>query len=876
MEHPDDDEAVVNDAGQGRAIRTPDQRLRVFVSSTLRELEPERRAARDAIEKLRLAPVMFELGARPHPPREVYRAYLEQSDVFVGIYWQQYGWIAPDETVSGLEDEYRLARHDMPRLIYLKQPANRHERLDSLLARIRDDDTASYKSFSTASELGLLIEADLATLLAERFDASRAPAMPDTADDGPTGRLPAPFSELVGREGDVATLLAWLDGGVRRLVTLVGPGGIGKSRLALEVARLAQDRFDRVTFIALEHVRDPEKVLPAVARELGVRGGGDRPLTELLAIARAGRRDLLVLDNFEQVLAAAPLLSSLLTELPGATFLVTSRARLRLRGEYVFDVDPLGVLPEPATASLREILDTPSVQLFQERAQAADPRFRVTADNAEHVALLCRALDGVPLALELAAARIRALPPATILAKLDRVLPLLVTDARDVPERQRTISATVEWSIRLLSADAQSLFARLGVFVGTFSLDAVEAVAVDESWAADLLGTLLELIDSSLLRQHDVQGVPFFSMLAPVREIAADRFSNDPDAAVARRRHAEHYVRLAHETEPLLQGATQPTALIRLEAERDNLRSGYRYLISTGDVDSVAGAVWSLLLYWWIRTLLPEARAWMEEILGAGVPLTDRTRAIAIAFSSWVALSQPGTAVDPEPVEQSVALFHRAGDAFGEACALTVLCIALMSASPADLERAETVQKRAIELASGYPSFAALFRGALGTVQLVRGRAAEALETFDAVIDEAVRIGDRFIESITLTNAGWARLALGEARPDLFVQHLRLSLEMGNEDGIGYAFEGLSACAALTGDSGRAGVLLGAAETARKRTGMIEQRSYMTLLRPLVDTILGTDEAARFEAERARGRSLSRRDALDLVLEPATDRAPCN
>lgn len=263
----------------------------------------------------------------------------------------------------------------------------------------------------------------------------------------------------------------------------------------------------------------------------------------------------------------------------------------------------------------------------------------------------------------------------------------------------------------------------------------------------------------------------------------------------------------------------------------------------------------------------------MEEILGAGVPLTDRTRAIAIAFSSWVALSQPGTVVDPAPVEQSVALFHNAGDDFGEACALTVLCIALLSAAPPDLERAETVQERAIELASGYPSFLALFRGALGTVQLVRGRAAEALATFDAVIDDAVRIGDRFIESITLTNAGWARLALGEARPDLFVQHLRLSLEMGNEDGIGYAFEGLSACAALLGDADRAGVLLGAAETARKRTGMIEQRSYTTLLRPLVDRILATDEAEGFEAERARGRGLSRREALDLVLEPAAAEA---
>ncbi|MET0933326.1 MAG: DUF4062 domain-containing protein [Mycetocola sp.] len=863
----------MTDNGQTRAIRTPDQRLRVFVSSTLRELEPERRAARGAIETLRLAPVMFELGARPHPPRDLYRAYLEQSDVFVGLYWQQYGWIAPDEAVSGLEDEYRLAPREMPKLIYLKQPADRHERLDGLIARIRDDDTAAYKSFSTADELGQLIEADLATLLAERFDASRAAAEPSFRENAASGRLPAPFSRIVGRDHEVTTLLAWL-GGERRLITLAGPGGVGKSRLVVEVARLAQNRFDRVTFVPLEHVRDWENVLPAIARALGVRETENRPMTELLAVARAGRRDLLVLDNFEQVLAAAPLLTPLLSDLPGAVFLVTSRARLRVRGEHVFDVEPLGVLPEPATASLDEILETASVQLFQERAQAADPRFRLTPGNAEQVGLICRALDGVPLAIELAAARIRALTPVAMLAKLDRVLPLLVTAARDVPERQRTITATVEWSIQLLSTDAQCLFTRLGVFVGDASLDAVEAVAGEEPWARDLPGTLLELVDSSLVRQHDVEGVPFFSMLAPVREVATARFESDADATLARRRHAEHYIRLAGDAEPLLQGTTQLSALTRLEAEKDNVRAGYRYLISTGDVDTVAGAVWSLLLYWWIRNLLPEARAWMEDILTAGVPLTDRTRAIALAFSSWVALSQPGTVVDPGPVNESVALFHGAGDDFGEACALTVLSIAYISASTPDLERAETAQRRAIELTSASPSFRALFRGALGSVQLVRGRASEALATFDAVIEEAVRIGDRFIESITLTNAGWARLALGEARPDLFVQHLRLSLEMGNEDGIGYAFEGLAACAALLGDADRAGVLLGAAETARKRTGMIEQRSYVILLRPLVDRILASDGSVSFEAGRVRGRALSRREALELALGPTAALSP--
>ncbi|HEU0181900.1 MAG TPA: DUF4062 domain-containing protein, partial [Agromyces mariniharenae] len=281
-------------------IRTPDQRLRVFVSSTLKELEPERRAARAAIERLRLAPVMFELGARPHPPRELYRAYLDQSDVFVGVYWREYGWIAPDEDVSGLEDEWRLAPRGMPRLIYVKHASDREERLTGLLARIRDDDRASYKPFTDAAELAELVEADLATLLAERFDASRAPAPAATAPAPETpSRLPAPYTDAVGRDRELATLLDWVRDDVTRLVTLVGPGGIGKSRLAIEIAHSAGDGFDRVTFVTLEHLRDGSEVLPTIARALGVRDTGDRPLSEQLGVARAGRRDLIVLDNFE-------------------------------------------------------------------------------------------------------------------------------------------------------------------------------------------------------------------------------------------------------------------------------------------------------------------------------------------------------------------------------------------------------------------------------------------------------------------------------------------------------------------------------------------------------------------------------------------------
>ncbi|MET0782553.1 MAG: DUF4062 domain-containing protein [Microbacterium sp.] len=859
-----------------RVIRTPDQRLRVFVSSTLKELAPERLAARGSIERLHLAPVMFELGARPHPPREVYRAYLEQSDVFVGIYWQQYGWIAPDEEISGLEDEYRRASREMPTLISVKHATERAERLAGLRTQVRDDDTTSYKAFSTAEELAELLEADLAILLAERFDASRAPAPPsDTGDTGDAAdHLPVPSGPVLGRETDLGTLLEWLAGDdPRRFVTLVGPGGIGKTRLAIEAARLARDRFDQVTFVALEHVRDPDGVLPAVAQALGVRDG-EAPTIERLTIARRGRTDLLLLDNFEQVMAAAPAVASLLTALPDATVLVTSRARLRVHGEQVFDVEPLALPIDPREVSPAEIGDAPAVRLFVDRAHAADSRFALTAENADDVARICRALDGVPLAIELAAACIRLLTPAALLAKLDGVLATLDTSDRDLPERQRTIRTTVEWSLDLLGPFARALFVRLGVFAGDFGYDAVDAVAADELWAVDLPGTLLELVDSSLVRQHVVAGEPFFSMLVPVRELAAVRFERDPDAAAVRRAHATHYVRLAADIEPLLRGATQQAAVDRLEAERENVRAGYRHLIAMGEVDAVADAVWRLRLYWWIRNLLPAAKAWTDELLETGAPLADRSRAIAITFSSWVALAIPGTEVDREPLEEAAALFHDADDRFGEGAALTVLGIACTTSSVPDLDRAEDLQRRAIELvgAGEDPTFNALFRGQLGSIELRRGRAAEALAIYDEVLVDARRDGDRFVEMIELTNSGWARLALGEARPELFARHLELALRLGNEDGVQNALEGIAACAILLGDIDRAGVLLGAVDVLWTRTGRVDQRTYPTS-GPIVEQVLASDRASELEAGRSRGRAISRRAALRIARDYASARA---
>jgi CBS domain-containing protein len=381
-------------------IHTPDQRVRVFVSSTMEELAPERRAVREAIEGLHLTPVMFELAARPYPPRALYRAYLEQSDIFIGLYWESYGWVPPGEELSGLEDEYRLCG-DRPKLIYIKAPApNRQPRLSELIARIQRDDRVSYRPFGTARELRTLVADDLAVLLTERFEAStEAPAGPPRPV--PVPPLPRPVTRLIGRDSDVARVLDLLAEPDVRMVTIVGPGGIGKSRLALAVAEGAEERYpDGIVYVELASLREPALVLPTIARSLGVEEPGanvEARLRDRLAAARM----LIVLDNMEQLADAGGDLSDLLGSTEAVQLLVTSRRILDIRGERIYTLEPLAV-PTDATV-------TAAVELFLERARSVHPGYQPTHADLAAFAELSRRLDGLPLAIEPAAAWLRIL-----------------------------------------------------------------------------------------------------------------------------------------------------------------------------------------------------------------------------------------------------------------------------------------------------------------------------------------------------------------------------------------------------------------------------------------------------------------------------------
>ena len=482
---------------RGGSIRTPDQRLRVFVSSTLAELAEERAAVREAIERLQLTPVLFELGARPHPPRDLYRAYLEQSQIFVGIYWQRYGWVAPDETVSGLEDEYRLSV-GMPRLLYVKAPApDREARLAELLGRIQSDDTASYKPFQTPEELARLVSADLALLLSERFmsPATLSEAHPSVSDR-PHHNLPVQLSSLVGREAELATVKRALANS--RLVTLTGVGGAGKSRLALQVAGdLLNEYADGAWLVELAPLSEPERVPSAVASGLAILEDPHRPPAETLAEQLRSRQLLLVVDNCEHVLATcADLLASLLGAAPRLRVLATSREGLGIPGEIVIPVPSLAIPDQATDVSLLPSLS--AVRLFVERAQAVRPDFELTPANAEAVAEIVRRLDGIPLAVELAAARVKVLSAQQIASRLSDRLRLLSGGPRTAVPRQQTLRAAMDWSYGLLDDVEQHVFRRLSVFMGSCTLEAVEAICGgDGIEAVDILDLVSRLVDKS-------------------------------------------------------------------------------------------------------------------------------------------------------------------------------------------------------------------------------------------------------------------------------------------------------------------------------------------------------------------------------------------
>ncbi len=834
------------------------------MSSTLGELAEERRAVSRAISALRLTPVLFELGARPHPPRALYRAYLAQSDVFIGLYWQRYGQVGPGMQVSGLEEEFQLSG-GLPRLLYVKAPApDREPRLAELLARIKREALVSYRSFRTPGELGRLVRDDLATLLSERFAVTRDPGSVPPRSRGPRP-LPVGTTSLVGREQAIDEVAGLLGRPDVRLVTLTGPGGVGKTRLALAVAERVGGHFGAGTaFVPLATVTQPELVVGGIARAVGAELAGTGAPLEALVEQLGDDAWLLLLDNLEQVVDAARDLGELLARCGGVAILATSRTVLRLRAEREYPVPPLPLPADPAGVSVAELEGSPAVALFVDRARAVRPDFTLTEGNAAAVVELCRRLEGLPLAIELAAARTRLLDPDALLGRLARSLDALGTGAVDLPERQRTLRATVDWSVGLLDQAERSLLETAAIFVDGWTVDAAAQVAgVDEDKALELTEALAR---HSLVHLDITDHGQRPRMLETVRAFVAERLAARPDVAEIARRHAEHYRALAEHADRPLRGVGQTQWAERLQAEAGNLAAAVDWYLANdrAPLPHLFRVLWP---FWSLRDHPGEARPWVEQLLPAAGSLDPQAR----AELAWAAA---GTALDMGDDPAALADRERLGplveqiqDPFLHAVAELVM--AWSSPIAGDFDDALRQASLSLEQLRGQdePFWTALAAFTTGTMETAVGRHDEAQRH----LREARDLAEEF-DSAWLTAGSRVQLAildivgsrLEEARA-LLDEALNLSLAARSTPFVTLSLTAYARLTLAEGDPERAAMLEGAAEGLRQRVGL---RAWPMLRRgeaELVAQVRQTLGADRFNQAFDAGSGLSQREAVAAV-----------
>jgi predicted ATPase len=851
-------------------IRTPDRRVRVFVSSTLGELAEERRAVSRAVSALRLTPVMFEVGARPYPPAEVYRAYLAQSDVFIGLYWQRYGQLVPGAQVSGLEEEFQLSG-GLPRLLYVKAPApDREPRLADLLDRIREDASASYRSFRTAAELGRLVRDDLAVLLSEQFAAAgsrgAAGAAPpkDARDPRP---LPVSTTSLLGREPAIGEVARLVERPEVRLVTLTGPGGVGKTRLAVAVGERLRDHFGAGTvFVPLEAVTDPGLVLAAVGRAARADLARVGSSVEAMAETFGDGAWLLILDNLEQVVQVARDLGELLARCPGLAIMATSRTVLGLRGEREYPVPPLPLPADPGAASLADIEASLAVALFVDRARAVRPGFALTEGNAVAVAEICRRLEGLPLAIELAAARIRLLDPPALLDRLASSLDALGTGAVDLPERQRTLRATVEWSVGLLEDPERSLLEVAAVFTDGWTIQAMAQIA---GLAEDRVLELSEaLAQHSLVYLDSTELGPRTRMLETVREFVAERLAARPDAAEVGRRHADYYRVLADQADRPLRSPGESQWVEQLQAEAGNLAAAVRWYLAhdPGPLPHLFRVLW---LFWTQQDHEREAWSWAEQLLPAVDTLDPQARAELAWAAAVLAVDVGDDATALAARERLAPLLAGISDHFLHAVAQLAMAWILPIAG--DLDGALREVAVSLEELRGQdePVYTGMAAFTIGSVEMALGRYDDALGHLRETRDLAEQVGGDWLAAgsrVPLGILAVLRGSLDEARA-LLDEALELSLAARSTPFVTLCLAGYAQLAFADGDPDRAALLAGAAEGLSRRVGLPTWPHLRRVEADLVARVRQRLGGSRFDQAFSAGSKLTQRDAVAIVQD---------
>jgi predicted ATPase/class 3 adenylate cyclase len=689
--------------------------------------------------------------------------------------------------------------------------------------------------------------------------------------DARINNLPAQPTPLVGRERELREVCPLFREEELRLLTLTGPGGIGKTRLGLQLGAELLDEFeDGVFFVALATITDPALVASAIAEPLGVVEAADQPLEEALKGYLRGKELLLLLDNFEQVPAAAPLVGGLLSACPKLKVLATSRSVLKVYGEQEYPVPPLELPDHKRLPPVERLTQYEAVRLFIERAKAARAEFSVTDDNAPAVAEICARLDGLPLAIELAAARIKVLTPSAMLERLGSRLRLLRGGSRDLPERQRTLRGTIEWSHALLEEGEQMLFARLAVFSGGRTLEAIEAICdAKGDLPVDALDGVSSLLDKSLLRQEEgPEGELRFVMLETIHEYAREKLQASGEAEQVRSVHAQYFLSLAEEAEPELSGAEQLAYLERLESEHDNMRAALSWSLESEPESALRLAV-ALARFWEKRSYFSEGSSWLEAALRLSDHAAGGVRAKALSEAGTFAWHrgdyEQATVFHGEALE----LYRELGEEGNAAFAL--LCLGVQDLEQGEQDRARPFFEEALSLSRELGDKRTIVYALHNLAEVARhtGKYEQARTLGMEAVSVSREMDDKWTIARNFIWLGMVTAYKGddyEAAAGFLEEGLGLIREVGDWEFVAYALESFAALAGAKGQGERAARQLGAAEALRKTIGAplhpTERPDYE---RSVASARSQVGETA-WEAAWAEGMAMSPEEAAEYAL----------